>query len=301
MKEIKRRIRSKPILPLLIISLVLFFSKTFSQSDSSEDSRSNITLRLSYSQYEDTYEIVAKVTARIDRRRQPVKGISLEVYNAGDTSEVFIGNMETDENGEAIIGFSRSESYFKNEEGAKVFLVRFDGNDKYLSESKEIEIRDAMVKLNFVEIDSVKTIVAKAWEYGADGDEIPIEGEDMYFYVQGSFSLLNLGDEELDDGQCQVDFPVTLPGDSVGNVNIVARIEESRDYGTVEVRSAKDWGVPRIPVQVENRRGLGDTDAPLWMVYTLIVLLSVVWFHYIYILFVVHLIKKDGKKASPNI
>ena len=51
--------------------------------------------------------------------------------------------------------------------------------------------------------------------------------------------------------------------------------------------------VPSQPnVVVEKRRGLGDTDAPLWMVYTLIVLLSVVWFHYLYVFFIMYKINR---------
>jgi hypothetical protein len=93
-----------------------------------------------------------------------------------------------------------------------------------------------------------------------------------------------------------VEFPVTLPGDSVGNLTITASIEESRNYGTLEVQAVKDWGMGREPVVVEQRRGLGDTDAPLWMVYTLITLMSAVWFHYLYLLYMLYVIKHKGKK-----
>ena len=46
------------------------------------------------------------------------------------------------------------------------------------------------------------------------------------------------------------------------------------------------------------KRGLGDTDAPLWMVYTLITLLSLVWFHYMYIIITVFRIRWLGKYAE---
>jgi len=122
--------------------------------------------------------------------------------------------------------------------------------------------------------------------------------EDVIFYVPRQFSLLKIGEAELNDGKCVIEFPISLPGDSIGNLNIIARIEESKEYGTVEAIGVKDWGNPRPPVIIEARRGLGDTDAPLWMVYTLIVLLSAVWFHYLYIMYVFIAIKRGGKNPS---
>jgi hypothetical protein len=62
----------------------------------------------------------------------------------------------------------------------------------------------------------------------------------------------------------------------------------------------KDWGLARPPVIVKKRRGLGDTDAPLWMVYTLIVLLSIVWFHYLYVFYVMIKIKKLRRNQEVN-
>ena len=65
--------------------------------------------------------------------------------------------------------------------------------------------------------------------------------------------MLKIGEVELEDGEGTIDFPVTLPGDSIGNLQIIAIIEESRKYGTVEAISIKDWGKPRPPVIIEER------------------------------------------------
>ena len=61
-----------------------------------------------------------------------------------------------------------------------------------------------------------------------------------------------------------------------------------------------NWGRP-IQRVVEKKRGLGDTDAPLWMVYTLIILLSAVWFHYFFVIYQIVRIKSEGKKQSNSI
>jgi hypothetical protein len=56
------------------------------------------------------------------------------------------------------------------------------------------------------------------------------------------------------------------------------------------------WGKPLQPMVI-IKRGLGDTNAPLWMVYTLIVLLTLVWFHFSYAIFTIFRIRYLGKKA----
>jgi hypothetical protein len=74
----------------------------------------------------------------------------------------------------------------------------------------------------------------------------------------------------------------------------VAKVEDNEIYGNVEVSGTINWGKPLPPENI-IKRGLGDTNAPLWMVYTLIVLLSLVWFHYLYIIFNVFRIRYLGK------
>ena len=90
---------------------------------------------------------------------------------------------------------------------------------------------------------------------------------------------------------------MTLPGDADGHLTIVAKIEDNETYGNVEVSSGINWGKPLPPMKIV-KRGLGDTDAPLWMVYTLIVLLSLVWFHYMYIIFTIFRIRFLGKNIK---
>jgi hypothetical protein len=81
-----------------------------------------------------------------------------------------------------------------------------------------------------------------------------------------------------------------MPGDTSGELTIVVKIEENRTYGTIESIGKMNWAIQLEPTK-EKQRGLGDTDAPLWMVYTLIFLLSAVWFHYFYVIFLIIKIK----------
>jgi hypothetical protein len=283
---------------VIIIISGLFFSDKITFAQDEEPLR--IYLDIMCYQKSTEIDLKANVRARIGENRKilPVSDIPIDFFNLTDSSEVLLGNALTNEDGNAVYTVKKDSDLLWDQEIGYRFSVSFDGNEKFKSASKEISIREARIEINFDEIDSIKVIVANAYEIDLSSSErIPLDGVDLSFYVPGSFSLYRIGEGVLTDGTCTVDFPVSLPGDFNGNLTITAKIEESDDYGFVEVSAIKDWGTAREPANPEERRGLGDTDAPLWMVYTLIVLLSAVWIHYIYVFVVIYLIKKESKKV----
>jgi len=276
--------------------LLLISNMTFAQ----DDKPLRIYFDIMCYQKRTGIDLKATVRARIGENRKimPVSEIPINFYNITDSSEVLLGTASSDEKGEAIFIITGDRDLIWNKESGYSFSASFDGNEKFKRASKKISIRGAKIEITFSEIDSTKIISAEAYETDpSDSKRIPLDGIDLSFYIPGSFSLYRIGEGELKDGVCNVDFPVTLPGDSMGNLTIIARIEESDDYGFVEGSAKKDWGMVGENFVPEERRGLGDTDAPLWMVYTLIVLMSAVWIHYIYVFVVIYLIKKDSKAA----
>ena len=140
----------------------------------------------------------------------------------------------------------------------------------------------------------------KAFEPGKDNQWVPVENLDIQFYVPRTFSLLKVGKGTLSNGTASLEFPTSIPGNRLGYLTLLAKVEENEVYGNVEVSGTINWGKPLPPMKI-IKRGLGDTDAPLWMVYTLLVLLSGVWLHVIYVLSLVIRINIIGKKARLNL
>ena len=290
-KHIQRAIFSFALIGFYFMHTVIF------AQDIVEKHRTYINME--FTQSDSHNKLMATLTARIkgERGRKKVADAEIEFYTISDTSDILLGNARTNMDGVATLELSKDQNIFANSEGEFMYQALFRGDEGYNDISKDIGIKAVKMKISFVEIDSVKTIVATAHQIDASGTEIPVE-EDVIFYVPRQFSMLKIGEVELEDGEGSVEFPVSLPGDSIGNLQIIALIEESRDYGNVEAVGIKDWGKPRPPVIIDQRRGLGDTDAPLWMVYTLIVLLSAVWFHYGYLLYLFLVIKRKGKNPD---
>jgi hypothetical protein len=151
------------------------------------------------------------------------------------------------------------------------------------------------MEMSFSLKDSVKSVNCKVMETGSDGKLTPVNDVKVVFYVPRTFTLLKIGESSLANGEASADFPVTLPGDTAGFLTVVAKIEDNETYGNLEAGNKINWA-KHLVVENPIHRGLGDTNAPLWMVYTLIVLLSLVWFHYLYVVITVFRIRHIGKK-----
>lgn len=279
-----------------IIISHFMYNFSFAQ-ESVEKHRTYINIEFTQSEIQNT--LVATLTTRIkgERGRKKVAEAEIEFYNVSDTIEILLGKAITNMQGLATLEIAKNQMVLSNSDGEFLYKAVFRGNENYADVSKSVDIKVVDMKISFIEIDSIKNIKASAYELGANGENIPVD-EDVAFYVPRQFSLLKIGEAELEEGEGTIEFPITLPGDSIGNLKIIAKIEESDDFGTVESIAIKDWGNPRPPVIIEKRRGLGDTDAPLWMVYTLIILLSAVWFHYLYIMYVLLVVKQKGKNPG---
>jgi hypothetical protein len=243
-------------------------------------------------QNEKEFILKTKISYWTGERDLMVGGAMVVFTNQISDESRILTTIPTDMNGEAEFRIAKKSDKLINEEGNFTFGSIFEGNQDYESAEDYTMLRSLNMHMDFLELESDKKIVVEAYEIDQNGDRIPLDAMDIYFFVPRSFSLLPVGDGWFENGSAQANFPTTLPGDSLGNLTIVAKIEDHELYGNVEVVAVKEWGLARPPVIIQKRRGLGDTDAPLWMVYTLLILLSAVWFHYLYVFYLMIKIKR---------
>lgn len=164
------------------------------------------------------------------------------------------------------------------------------------------------IDLSFHQTDSLKQITAIALEQDCVGQEIPIEGLDIYFYVQRSFSLLPIGsvfNTTDESGKVEIDFPLDLPGDENGNIILIVKVEDSPPYRDTTLKKNISWGVPLVINNQENKRTLwaASSNAPLSLIFLVNSILLVVWGLIIYILSQLYLIWKESTlsiKDNPS-
>jgi hypothetical protein len=101
-----------------------------------------------------------------------------------------------------------------------------------------------------------------------------------------------------ENGSASLEFPTDLPGDSEGNLTIIAKFEEHETFGNVERASQQKWGIPSVNPAPIAHRALWTKTPPMWMIITLSILLTGVWGHYLFAIISLIIIKKESKKQK---
>lgn len=154
-----------------------------------------------------------------------------------------------------------------------------------------------IIQLTFSEENSIKYITAKLIEFKNDSIGNPIEEVDLYFYVERTFSLLPIGDifnTTDENGEVMIEFPSDLPGDSIGNVNVIVRLEDAEDYSDTETSEIINWGIPtQIDFRQEERSlWSAGANAPISLLLLTNILIAVAWGIIFYIIYKLYQISK---------
>jgi molybdopterin-containing oxidoreductase family membrane subunit len=299
-KQKKEVVKTGTKVDIIAVALLFLMSGLLATGVKAQDStKTKTVLSLEYLNRNGTKILTGKLSAKKEGKYAPVEGMKLNFSYVSGKERKTIGNEETGSNGKAMVEIPEEIMASGGNKGNYSFESSYEGSGNYKSSSASVDIKNASMKLTFFKKDTDKQVICKVWETGKNGDSIPVNDLKIQFYVPRTFSLLKVGEGTSADGSTSIDFPVTLPGDSAGMLTVVAKIEDNETYGNIEASGQINWGKP-LPPEVVVKRGLGDTNAPLWMVYTLIVLLSLVWFHYMYVIFTVFRIRYLGKKQKKT-
>jgi hypothetical protein len=258
----------------------------------------NPRLDASYEKLPDgTKRISLSLSASVDDKRVYIEKAMLQVSSVNESEKTILGSTATNMKGKAFFEINPGKSIPQDKEGYFTFEIRYNGDQKFNSTAKTIRLKDLFMEISISEKDSVSMIQVKVSAVDDKGVKNAVQDIPVEFYIQRLFCLFRFGTEKTDpNGLCSVEYPKTIPGDTTGKVILVAKTLDNEIYGTVG--TSMDYkGGKRLLLEPKQKRGLGDTDAPLWMVYTLLVLLSGVWFHVIYVLGLVIRINIKGKKA----
>ena len=150
--------------------------------------------------------------------------------------------------------------------------------------------------MKLVIMDSVRTLRFHASESGLNGHQKPVKTR-FSVYILRTFSDFKIAETSTDaSGNAEVKFTTEIPGDSLGNLKIICRVEDSKRYGTVETFQTIGWGIPTHPIISKFRASLWTKIAPTWMIVTLTILLLGVWGHYAYVIYKLYKIRHAGKE-----
>ena len=294
--------KKHPIYIALLVAVMFAFLNAgqlkAAEPDSSKNLPSVTKLALNYlCGPQDTINLSATLLVMRGEYTYALKNVEIEFFVTGEGAAKSMGKVTTDQEGIAKISFT-DNGLPADKEGMISYLAKFAGTGKYPAAEASVSAKPAIIKLFFSIEDSVKILKVTATQKNQKGEIVPIAGATVPVYVPRLFSLLKIGEITLDaQGTGTLDFPKEIVGDTLGNLTVLAKIEEHDVFGYVQGKNTINWGVPKQYYKAEvPSRELWTPIAPLWMVITLIIMLLGVWAHYIYAVYELVMIKKLSKK-----
>ena len=235
-------------------------------------------------------EVTLSLTVVDEEEEEPVEGLSFELFSLGSDT-VLLGTAITDENGKGYLIIDKSKLQIQN--SFINLMTAYSGSDwdpnELLASFKDIDIQ-----IIPEEEEDARSLIIQMQTWGEEGEIVAIEEGEGVIYVQRLFSLLPIDSDVWteEDGTYAFDFPDDLPGDENGELEIIFKMEDHEDFGTIAVSKIISWGIPQQEISsVEEARALWSNHAPLWMVLTFWILMSAVWLYYFKVMYNIYLIK----------
>ncbi|MEI7492361.1 MAG: hypothetical protein WCK92_13235 [Bacteroidota bacterium] len=291
------------ILTLAVITIL--FVPSLMQAQAKGDSSAVQESRLTFSYLctsNDSICLTANIFVKRESDTYGLMGAKIDFYSTQDDKLVLLGTAVADQDGNASLNVVINKLH-PGKDGMISYTAKFGGTPKYNSASATFSAEPARLRLTFNVQDSIRYLNVIGTRKDAKGQEVALPKETVILYVPRLFSLLKIGEVALDEqGKGSLEFPADIVGDTLGNLKIIAKIEENEKYGFVQGTSSINWGVPKQYYKAEvPSRELWTPIAPLWMIITLIIMLAGVWAHYFYAVWELFMIKKASKKDQPPI
>jgi hypothetical protein len=247
--------------------------------------KKEVTIDLAVSQVNaDMVELKATAQVKLDSVLDGLKGRKVSFFTVTDSAETLLGSSETDFDGIAALTV-KSDKFMPQADGRISFSASTGVTDELSEGRGDVSVKRAMLSFTSFEGDSVHTVAVKLVTL-AGGLEVPVKDAEVGVFIKRLFSNYPVGELLTTDenGEASVEVPPGLSGDEKGNFTLIAKVDEHEEFGTLETRVVKPWGL-KTRVDPLKQRTLWSHAPPLWMLITFIVLITVVWGHYLVIIY----------------
>ena len=272
------------LVPFLILSAGLFMQLSAQTENNPAGPFETALSFICTSTSDDSIQLKATITVKREEGATHLANAPVIFSIAGSETEIPLGSAKTSFSGEASFKIPVRDNYPKSEDQLIHFKAAFGGTEKYESADGEFALKPARLVVSFYEEDSVRYIKVEGTQFSDDGSESPLGPVDLVISVPKMFSNLKIAEISLDStGIGTAEFPNDIIGDSLGNLIVIASLDEHEVYGNIRGQSMSSWGLQKHLISPDRpSRELWTPIAPLWMIITLIIMLAGVWGHYIY-------------------
>ena len=298
MKRRINKIKIFFIVPVFILCVTGGFSRN--PADSVKQITPSITENYLYNS-NDTVILTASISIKRETGFFSLENAEIEFLAKANSVTTLLGKTFTDYEGNAVLKVSLKKGMPSDKDGKTTYTAHFTGKGEYLEiTSDEITAKLAKITVNFSTQDSIRYINVNAYDFDKNNELRPLPKAKLIIYVPRLFTLLKIGEIETDEkGSGKIEYPGKLVGDSLGKINVIAKIEDNDFYGNVMGQQTINWAISKYFYKAEQpTRELWTPIAPIWMIVTLITMLTGVWAHYIYAVIQLIMIKRHSKRKK---
>ncbi len=241
-----------------------------------------------------------KANLRLKQKGSSIKLPLLKVkfIQVADTASKDLGFVLTDRNGQALLNV-KQEALTPDKGGKLHIKAIFAGNKQMETAEGELSIQKAVLVITPLKEDSVLSVKVRLTDAASGA---AVAKTNVGVFVKRAFFPLKVGEGTTDEnGEATVEIPKNLPGDAKGNIVIIAKLDENETYGNVEADSQQPWGNAVSDKAATQPRALWSTHPPLWMLFTFLILVTIVWGHYIVIIFELFRLRKEEPHPAPGV
>jgi len=283
---------------LKYLILALGLSVYFAESSYGQEQKNSLILSLGYFNENNQIQYLKAVTkTKVNRKFKMVQGIPLSFYISSESPANLLGKATTDDKGQAVLFIPPSAQQIWNKSAKQNFLVVSDTSQLYDGTKTSIDLTKSKIRIDTAED---KKIIATLLEC-KDSIWTPVKGVDMKIGVKRLGAELNVNETPTFTtdslGMVSADFKqLNLPGDSLGNLILVARVEDNDNYGNLSSEKTVPWGTLSRYQEAYNRRSLYARRgwSPLWLEWMAYTIIAAVWIVLFYLFTQILKLKKLG-------
>jgi hypothetical protein len=253
-----------------------------------------------YNENNRTQYLKANIKTKIEGKFTPVAGADVHFYISSESPAHLLGTAKTDNKGETVLMIPPSARDEWNKSPKQTFLALVDSSQMYGAVTTTIELTKAKIKLDTA---ADKTIVATLLEQ-QESNWVPVKEVDMRIAVKRLGADLNVNEtptfttDSLGTATAEFKLP-NLPGDSLGNLVLIARVDDNDLYGNLSAEKIVPWGSSTRYSSNFNQRSLFARRgySPYWLIAMATGITGAVWFILFYLFLQIRKIKKLGAGA----
>ena len=279
---------------ILTAGLILFLTEV----SLSQVAKNNLILGLGYFNNNNQLQYLkANTKAKIIGKFRQVADIHLSFYISSEDPANLLGKAVTNEKGIANLFIPPSARSAWNKSAKQSFLVVSELTKEYDAVHSNFDLTKSRIQIDTLPDRKITATFSEL----RDSAWVAVKGVDMKVTVKRLGGDLNISETPTYTtdslGLVNADFKLdNLPGDSAGNLVIIAEVDDNDVYGNLTTEKTVPWGESSKYISAFNQRSLFARRgwSPLWLEWMAYSIIAAVWGVLFYLFLQIRKLRKLG-------